>query len=118
MSVDKLSSAENETIKIIGTGYGRTGTTSLKDALNILGFKCYHMEEAFKHRNTHAQLWIQAFDGNLPNYDLIFKSNEEKESYDATVDWPSTTVWEDLWKKYPHAKIILTLRDGESWYKR
>jgi hypothetical protein len=116
MSVD----AKNETLKVIGAGFGRTGTASLKEALDILGFKCYHMQEVFKHhRNTHPDLWIKAFEGNLTDYDLIFNSKPGVvKPYVATVDWPSTAVWEDLMKKYPNAKIILTLRDSESWYKR
>jgi hypothetical protein len=112
--------SKNETLQILGAGFGRTGTTSLKEALDILGFKCYHMREVFKSPgNAHAYLWIKAFEGNLTNYDLIFNSKPgEVKPYVASVDWPSTAVWEDLMEKYPNAKIILTLRDGENWYKR
>ena len=116
MSVD----SKNETLKIISVGFGRTGTTSLTDALHILGFKCYYMHEVFKHhKNTHPNLWIKAFEENFTNYDLIFDSKPgEVKPYDAAVFWPSIAVWEGLVEKYPNAKIILTLRDGESWYKR
>ena len=109
----------SSTLKVIGAGFGRTGTTSLKEALNILGFKCYHMQEVFKHP-THSFLWIEAYEGKLTDYDLIFKGGKELENdpYTATCDWPSTTIWEELIEKYPDAKVILTLRDDESWYRR
>ena len=106
-------------IKVIGAGFGRTGTTSLKLALDILGFKCYHMQETVKHP-THSQLWIEAFEGKLTDYDLIFKGGKKlmNDPYTATCDWPSTAIWEQLMEKYPDAKVILTLRDAEGWYKR
>jgi hypothetical protein len=112
--------SKNETLKIMGAGFARTGTTSLTEALDILGFKCYNMHEVIKHhKNTHPNLWIKAFEGNLTDYDLIFDSKPgEVKPYTATVFWPSIAVWKDLMEKYPNAKIILTLRDGESWYKR
>ena len=109
----------SSTIKVIGAGFGRTGTTSLKVALNMLGFKCYHMQDASKHP-THPKLWIEAYEGKLTGYDLIFKGGKELENdpYTATCDWPSTAVWEKLLGHYPDAKVILTLRDAEGWYSR
>ena len=111
--------AESSILKVIGAGFGRTGTTSLKVALDMLGFKCYHMQEVFKNP-THPKLWVEAYEGKLTDYDLIFKGEKELEGdpYTATCDWPSTVIWEELIKKYPDAKVILTLRDAEGWYKR
>jgi hypothetical protein len=109
----------SSTMKVIGAGFGRTGTTSLKVALNILGFKCYHMQEIIKNP-THSQLWIEAYEGKLTDYDIIFKGGKDLENdpYTATCDWPSTAIWEELIEKYPDAKVILTLRDADGWYKR
>ena len=111
--------SSSQTIKIIGAGFGRTGTASLKESLEILGFKCYHMGEIFSNpKLLHSNLWIQAFEGKLSDYDLIFKSSGDSSPYTATVDWPSTAVYEDILKQYSDAKVILTVRDSESWYKR
>jgi hypothetical protein len=115
------SEPSDETIKVLGAGFGRTGTTSLRDALNMLGFKCYHMQEVLRTKansKPHPNLWVEAANGQIKDYDVIFKENQGDEPYRATIDWPSTTVWEDIWKQYPNAKIILTERDSESWYKR
>ncbi|CAF1462875.1 unnamed protein product [Adineta steineri] len=108
----------SSTIKVIGAGFGRTGTTSLKVALNMLGFKCYHMQETGKHP-AHNELWIDAYEGKLTDYDLIFKDGKQlkNDPYIATCDWPSTAIWEQLMEKYPDAKVILTMRDAEGWYK-
>jgi hypothetical protein len=114
------SLSNNQTIKVIGAGFGRTGTASLRDALNILGFKCYHMREVMHNiKSSHANLWLQAYEGKLTDYDMIFKSSSKDQNpYTATVDWPSTTVYTKLMEQYPDAKVILTVRDPESWYKR
>lgn len=121
MATLQSSTPSSRTIKVIGAGFGRTGTTSLKQALNILGFKCYHMQEILRKNDDHLPLWVQAFEGKLTDYDLIFKYSKkelETDPYTATVDWPSTAVYEKLMEQYPDAKVILTLRDAESWYKR
>lgn len=52
-------------IKVIGAGVGRTGTRSLQLALQILGFKSYHMFEVVNHHPEHADLWIKKIDGKL-----------------------------------------------------
>ncbi|CAF1126510.1 unnamed protein product [Didymodactylos carnosus] len=114
------SPPSSQTIKVIGAGFGRTGTLSLKEALNILGYKCYHWQELMQKNIPHSKLWSEAYDGKLADFDLIFKYSKkelETDPYTATVDWPSTTVYEKLMIQYPDAKVILTLRDGESWYK-
>jgi hypothetical protein len=98
------------TLKVIGAGYGRTGTMSLKLALEQLGFgPCYHMVEVFK--NPQAPLWwIEAAEGR-PDWEKIFAG------YNATVDWPNATFYKELAEAYPEAKVILTVRDPESWFK-
>jgi hypothetical protein len=98
------------TIKVIGAGFGRTGTLSLKVALEMLGLgRCYHMAEVFANPG-HADRWSAAADGDV-NWDSLF------EGYTCTVDWPSTYFWRELANYYPEAKIILTHRSTESWIK-
>lgn len=96
-------------LKVIGAGFGRTGTLSLKLALEQLGFdKCYHMMEVVP---DHREVWAQAHRGESVDYDALF------EGFQATVDWPSCNLWQDQLKHYPDAKVILSLRDPEAWYK-
>jgi hypothetical protein len=97
------------TLSVIGAGYGRTGTLSLKLALEQLGFgPCYHMMEVFKNPLAPG-LWEAAADGR-PDWETIF------EGYRSTVDWPNATFYKDLADAYPDAKVILTVRDPEDWY--
>lgn len=97
-------------LKVIGAGFGRTGTLSLKTALEQLGFdRCYHMLEVYGHKN-HRSEWAKAHRGEAINWDLLF------DGYQATVDWPSCNLWREQAEHYPEARIILSLRDAESWY--
>jgi Sulfotransferase domain len=97
-------------LKIIGAGYGRTGTMSLKLALERLGFdKCYHMFEVMEHPD-HLALWAEAHRGLDIDWQYLF------EGYLASVDWPSCNLWREQLKQYPDAKVILSTRDPERWY--
>ena len=72
------------TLQIIGSGFGRTGTMSMKVALETLGFPCYHMVECFPKGPPHWALWEQALAGE-PDWDSLF------EGFSATVDFPACT---------------------------
>jgi hypothetical protein len=98
-------------MKVIGAGFGRTGTMSLKVALEELGFApCYHMIEVFEHPE-HVSLWEAAIRGEPLDWEKIFGS------YQAAVDWPTAAFYNELMKVYPHAKVLLTIRDPEKWYE-
>jgi hypothetical protein len=98
------------TLKVIGAGFGRTGTHTLKVVLEQIGFgPCYHMVEVFKNPAAF-QWWIDAADGK-PDWPKIFKG------YNATVDWPNATYYAELADFYPDAKVILTERDPEEWFR-
>ena len=97
-------------LKIIGAGLGRTGTLSLKLALEQLGFgPCYHMVEVMLHPEATA-LWMNAADGN-PDWEAIFKG------YAATVDYPGCGFWRQLADFYPDAKLLLPVRDPDEWFE-
>ena len=99
------------TLEVIGAGFGRTGTMSLKVALEELGFgPCYHMIEVFEHPE-HVSLWEAAIRGEPLDWEKIFGS------YQAAVDWPTAAFYKELMKVYPHAKVLLTIRDPEKWYE-
>jgi hypothetical protein len=96
-------------INIIGVGVGRTGTFSLRLALNQLGKgPCHHMEEVVKNMDAQLPLWSEAVEGNA-NWSAIY------EGYNSAVDWPTAGFYRELVKEYPTAKFILTERSPESW---
>ena len=97
-------------LEVIGAGWGRTATNSLKLALEQLGYgTCHHMWEVAHDQNRLAPLWSAALDGT-PDWPALFENNR------AAVDWPVAGYWRDLAVYYPEAKIILTTRSAESWY--
>ena len=97
-------------LKVIGAGFGRTGTLSLKLALEELGLgPCYHMIEVNAHRE-HDALWLALARGEASDWRPMLQG------YASTVDWPTTYVWKELAAANPQAKIILTLRDPDAWY--
>ena len=98
-------------LKIIGAGYGRTGTLSLKNALEELGFRpCYHMTELFGKPGADEQ-WEAIARGGAVDWNTVF------EGYQATVDWPACAVYKELMQAYPEAKVLLSVRDPEKWYE-
>ena len=99
-------------LKIIGAGVGRTGTHSLKLALEELGFgPCYHMEELIMHNPQNVKYWVDAKAGKPVDWEEVFKG------FQSGVDLPIFFFYKDLMKKYPDAKVILTTRNPDSWYK-
>ena len=98
------------TLQIIGAGFGRTGTSSLKMALEQLGLApCYHMLEVAA-RPEHSALWLAADRGELVDWGKMFAA------YSAAVDWPACVFWRELLVEYPEARVILTVRDPATWY--
>lgn len=98
-------------LQVIGAGLGRTGTLSLKLALEHIGFgPCYHMAEVLAGARRNLPLWTQVVRGS-PDWDTIF------DGYAASVDYPGCTYWRELAAHYPDAKIILSTRDPESWFR-
>ncbi|MDQ4106264.1 MAG: sulfotransferase family protein [Actinomycetota bacterium] len=98
-------------LRVIGAGFGRTGTMSLKAALEELGFDpCYHMIEVYENPK-HVGLWEGAIQGEPVDWQEIFHG------YKATVDWPGAAFYERLMAEHPEAKVILTVRDPERWYE-
>ena len=96
-------------LAVIGAGFGRTGTLSLKHALEKLGLgPCYHMAEVATHPE-HVDLWRRAWRGEDVWPELFA-------DYRSAVDWPVAAFWERLADYYPGAHVLLSLRDAASWY--
>jgi len=97
-------------LEVIGAGLGRTGTMSLKAALEKLGFSgCYHMIEVFENQE-HLPFWERATRGERIDWSNVF------EGFRAAVDWPACSFWRDYYHLYPEAKVILSVRDADSWF--
>lgn len=97
-------------LKVIGAGLGRTGTLSLKVALERLGFdKTYHMTEVIA-KPEYVGLWDAAARSEPVDWEALFQG------YQATVDWPGCNFYQEYLRLYPEAKVILTVRDPERWY--
>jgi len=98
-------------MRLIGAGFGRTGTTSLKAALAQLGFApCYHMQEVFKHP-SHARTWLAAADGAPVDWPAFLGG------YAATLDYPASNFYQELLAAFPHARVLLSVRDPDRWYE-
>ena len=97
-------------LQVIGAGFGRSGTTSLRKALHILGYApCYHMQTTLTHY-LHMRFWVRAKAGEPVDFRRFFRR------YRATVDWPACEFYRELLAAYPQAKVVLTLRDADEWY--
>jgi hypothetical protein len=96
-------------MKVISLGVGRTGTYSLKLALEKLGFgPCHHMEEVLQHAQKQVPLWAKAASGH-PDWRAMYAG------YNSATDWPTAAFARELAVQYPNAKFILTVRTPESW---
>lgn len=99
------------TLRVVGAGLGRTGTMSLKLALErLLGGPCYHMLEVLA-RPDHVAGWRERIHGEAGDWDALFAD------FDAAVDWPTAAFWEEIAGAYPDALILLSTRDTESWWR-
>jgi hypothetical protein len=98
-------------LRVVGAGLGRTGTHSLKIALEkLLGAPCYHMVEVFK-RPPDMETWRAAANGKLPDWHKLF------DGYAAVVDWPAAAFWSEIAEAFPDAVILFSYRDADAWWK-
>jgi hypothetical protein len=99
------------TLRVVGAGLGRTGTMSLKLALErLLGAPCYHMAEVFVHPE-HIPVWHAAARGEPVDWRRLFAG------YAAAVDWPVGSFWPEVSAAFPDALILLSTRSAESWWQ-
>ncbi|MDZ4868675.1 MAG: sulfotransferase [Alphaproteobacteria bacterium] len=100
------------TLQIVGAGLGRTGTASLKIALEVLlDAPCYHMDEVFEHPE-HVEVWRAALRGDPADLRTIMKG------YAATVDWPAGACWPELSSLFPDSIVLLSVRQtAETWWR-
>jgi Sulfotransferase domain len=100
-------------MRVIGAGFGRTGTTSLKAALEELGFgPSYSLSEVFANPE-HVGFWEAA--GGLSGEKVDWEGFLA--DYEVAVDWPACSFYEELMEAFPEAPVILTVRDPVPWYE-
>lgn len=100
----------NQPMRVIGAGYGRTGTMSLKQGLETLGFgPCHHMQEVIKHP-AEGPTWARAARGEVIDWKTFMSP------WGSACDFPSSLYYRELMDAFPDAKVILSVRDPDSWY--
>eukprot|EP00752_Nemacystus_decipiens_P016792 g15029.t1 len=101
------------TLQVVCPSYGRTGTKSMKVALEILGFgPCYHMETVFEpHAKDHPKLWLDGFEGRGLAVNKIF------DGYKSVGDWPASDFYKEILAANPDAKVVVTQREPDAWWK-
>jgi hypothetical protein len=98
-------------MRVIGAGLPRTATTTQTVALEQLGFgACYHMRDLLADLENGLPLWESVADGS-PDWERVFNGAN------STVDWPSARYYRELMDYYPDAKILLSVRDADSWVR-
>lgn len=99
-------------VEVVGAGLGRTGTNSLKRALEqLLGGPCYHMM-VVSDRPQDVDVWWDAVRGQMPDWDTF------PEGFVALVDWPSSAFWRELAAAHPDALVLLSVRESpEAWWR-
>ena len=99
------------TLRVIGAGFGRTGTDSMREALTILGLgPCHHMFEVNADPGQVAA-WRALAAGGAPDWERLLGG------FASCVDWPSAHYWRELAALYPEATVLLTWRSAESWWR-
>ncbi len=97
-------------MKVIGAGFGRTGTMSMQAALEILGYRCYHMKEVPEHAG-HLQAWHELVAERAPmDWERLFRD------FEATVDFPACIYYRELMQEFPEAKVVLNVREPDRWF--
>lgn len=98
-------------MKVIGAGFGRTGTMSLKAALEQLGVgPCFHMIDLIRDPSP-LPYWQAAAAGEDVDW------REAMAGWESSVDWPGCSFWEQLLETWPDAPVLLSVRDPEAWYR-
>lgn len=105
-----MTTSSANQLAVIGAGFGRTGTLSMRAALGILDLgPVHHMFELIK-TPARSPRWLDALEDSNILRELLA-------DYRSAVDWPSCHFWRELMALYPEAKVILTVREPQGWYK-
>ena len=100
-------------LQVVGAGVGRTGTHSLKLALErLLGGPCHHMIEVFGHLEEQVPVFHAATREEPVDWHALF------DGYAAMVDWPGGAFWREISDAFPDALVLLSVRESaEAWWR-
>lgn len=100
-------------MQLLGVGFGRSGTMSLKGAIEELGFPCFHMIDLIIGENRDRDLphWVKVANNEPVDWEEVF------EPWEATVDWPAASRWEELVEAFPETPVLLNYRDFDGFYE-
>ena len=99
-------------LQVVGPGVGRTGTSSLKLALErLLGGRCHHMAEILDDRQRQLEVWGPALRGEEVDWEEVF------DGFVAQTDFPGAAFWREITRAFPDAVVVLSTRPAESWYR-
>lgn len=97
-------------MRLVGAGWGRTGSTSAAEAIESLGTDtCMKMQEMWSHPDL-AALWLRDLDGEPADWPVVLRD------WGATLEWPGCWRWREFADLYPEAPVLLTVRDPDDWY--
>lgn len=100
-------------LRVVGAGLPRTGTHSLKLALErLLGGPCCHMSALPGHPFNLGDRWDAAIAGRPTDWNVLMNG------FVAAVDWPASACWRELSEAFPEALVLLSTRqDARTWYE-
>jgi len=115
-----MDQANEPQLHVIGVGYGRTGTDSLREALNILGYRTFHTKEMFENDHLFRHFDDKVFRFDLPQLRQPDLGLVARSGFNATMDMPMSLYYRQLFVQYPAAKFILSVRNSpdvwmQSW---
>jgi hypothetical protein len=98
-------------LRVVGAGVPRTGTSSLRQALeHLFGGRCCHMSALPGHPFDLGEAWDEALSGAAADWDRLLGG------FNAAVDWPASLFWRELGALNPEALVILSVRENpEAW---
>ena len=111
--VDNVSSYP----QVIVAGMSRTGTKSIKQALEILygnNARAYHMTEVLN-QPKHLEIWSDLAFGRRQVSQQVWE--QLLDGYIATTDMPCAFYFKELAEAFPNAKVVLTVRDESEWFE-
>ncbi|PGH07121.1 hypothetical protein GX51_01908 [Blastomyces parvus] len=117
--IDRRKCHRTVPMKVLALGVGRTGTASLRAALERLGYvDTYHMMSASVENPPDCLMWQDAL---AAKYDGVGEFGRKEWDQllghcQAVCDWPACAFAKELIEAYPNAKVILTTRDVDSWH--
>ncbi len=97
--------------KVFGIGFHKTGTTSLGEALDLLGYSNVHAARPLRQKlGQEAMMKCLTSDDLEPIWQVA-------DDYDSFQDNPWQMLYRQADERFPGSKFILTIRESDSWFK-